>query len=231
VGGTGLPELVSAISRVDGVEWIRLMYCHPDHMDDHIIDSLRVEKVVPYIDIPFQHVSHRVLRSMGRRGGAGAYHALVERLRERIPDIRIRSTFMVGYPGETDADFEELLNFLEAECLDRVGAFIYSPEEGTRSWEMGDPVTDGLKKERYHRIMTIQRDISARKLAAMAGSVVRVLVEEKVDETTCSGRTEYDAPDVDGIFYLTGRNVTINSIVKARVTGATEYDLIGEIVS
>jgi ribosomal protein S12 methylthiotransferase len=227
----GLPELVSAISRIDGVEWIRLMYCHPDHLDDHIIDSLRVEKVVPYIDIPFQHASSRILRSMGRKGGAGAYRTLVERLRERVPDIRIRSTFMVGYPGETNADFEELINFLEAECLDRVGAFIYSPEEGTRSWEMGDPVTDALKKERYHRIMTIQRDISARKLAAMAGSIVRVLVEEKVDETTCSGRTEYDAPDVDGIFYLTGRNVKINSIVKARVTGATEYDLIGEIVS
>lgn len=226
----GLPELARALSRIDGVEWIRLMYCHPDNLDDHIIESFRAEKVVPYIDIPFQHASGRILRSMGRRGGTGAYLALVERLRERVPEIRIRSTFIVGYPGETGADFEELTNFIEVACLDRVGSFLYSPEEGTRAWDLGDPVADAVKKERYHRIMSLQRDISSRKLAAMAGKTVRVLVEEKVDETTSSGRTEYDAPEVDGIFYLTGGDAAINSIVDARVTGATEYDLIGEIV-
>jgi ribosomal protein S12 methylthiotransferase len=227
---TGLPELARALSRIDGVEWIRLMYCHPDHLEDRIIESLLVEKVVPYIDIPFQHASGRILRSMGRRGGAGGYLTLVEQLRHRVPEIRIRSTFIVGYPGETDADFEELAIFLETACLDRVGAFIYSPEEGTRAWDLGDPVADAVKKERYHRVMSLQRDISARKLASMAGKRVRVLVEETIDETTLSGRTEYDAPEVDGIFYLTGKNVAINSIVNARVTGATEYDLIGETV-
>jgi ribosomal protein S12 methylthiotransferase len=229
--GLGLPELARALGRIDGIEWIRLMYCHPDHLDDRIVESLLADKVVPYIDIPFQHASGRILRSMGRRGGAGEYLALVERLRGRVPEVRIRSTFIVGYPGETDADFEDLTNFLETARLDRVGAFMYSPEEGTRAWNLGDPVADAVKKERYHRIMSLQRDISARKLAAMTGSTVRVLVEEAIDESTTAGRTEYDAPEVDGIFYLTGKDVAINSIVDARVTGATEYDLIGETVS
>jgi ribosomal protein S12 methylthiotransferase len=226
---TGLPELVDAIGRVTGIEWIRLMYCHPDHLDTSVISILeRGGKVVPYIDIPFQHVSRRILHSMGRKGDAAAYRALVDRLRKQVPDIRIRSTFMTGYPGETDADFDELAEFLESERLDRVGAFIYSPEEGTRACGLRGAVPDKIKKDRYDRIMTIQREISARKLAGMAGSIVRVLVEEKIDEATWAGRTEYDAPEVDGIFYLTARDVRINSIVDARVTGSTEYDLIGE---
>ncbi len=228
-GDTGLPELAGAICRVPGVEWVRLMYCHPDHLDDGIISILeREEKVVPYIDIPFQHVSRRILRSMGRKGDAAACRALVERLRERVPRIRIRSTFMTGYPGETGGEFEELLSFLEWARLDRVGAFIYSPEEGTRAAGLGNPVPDRVKQERHDRLMALQRDISSRKLSEMIGQEVRVLVEEQIDETTWAGRTEYDAPEVDGIFYLTARDVRIHSIISARVTGSTEYDCIGE---
>ncbi len=228
--GTGLRELVEGVARIGGVEWIRLMYCHPDHLDDSIISILEgVEKVVPYIDIPFQHVSGPILRSMGRRGDAETYSALVRKLRDRVPDIRIRSTFMVGYPGETDEDFEELSRFLAMSMLDRVGAFSYSPEEGTRAWELNDPVLAEVKKERYNHLMALQQEISAQKLAAMAGSVVPVIVEERIDETIWAGRCIYDAPEVDGIFYLTAGDAPVNSIVKARVTGSTEYDLMGEI--
>jgi len=227
---TGLRELVEGMAGIDGVEWIRLMYCHPDHLDDGIISILEdVRKVVPYIDIPFQHVSGAILRSMGRRGDAGTYSALVTKLRGRVPDIRVRSTFMVGYPGESDGDFEELLRFLGEARLDRVGAFTYSPEEGTRAWELGDPVPEAVKRERYDRLMALQQELSARKLAAMEGTVVPVIVEERIDVATWAGRSIYDAPEVDGIFYLTAGDAAVNSIVNARITGATEYDLIGEI--
>lgn len=226
----GLRELVHSLGSLDGIEWIRLMYCHPDHLDDAIISIFEQEnKVVPYIDIPFQHASAAVLRSMGRRGDAKTYQDLVGRLRERVPGIRIRSTFMVGYPGESDEDFQELADFVKAARLDRVGAFTYSPEEGTRAWELGDTVAAEIKRERYHRLMALQQEISAEKLAAMAGSVVPVIIEEMIDESTWAGRSIYDAPEVDGIFYLTASDAAINSIVKARVTGSTEYDLMGEI--
>jgi ribosomal protein S12 methylthiotransferase len=229
-GGTGLAELAGLLSGIGGAEWVRLMYCHPDHLDDQIIGALeRGGKIVPYIDIPLQHASGRVLRSMGRKGDAEAHLSLVAKLRERVPRIRIRSTFMVGYPGETDADFAELEGFLREARLDRVGAFTYSPEEGTRAYDLGDTVPGRVKARRYDRLMAVQRDISAERLSAMAGETVRVLVEERVDDGTWAGRTEYDAPEVDGIFYLTARGVTVNSIVTARVTGAAEYDLQGEL--
>ncbi|MBP7737212.1 MAG: 30S ribosomal protein S12 methylthiotransferase RimO [Spirochaetes bacterium] len=228
---TGLRDLAAMLDRIDGIEWLRLMYCHPDHLDDGIISIFKdVGKVVPYIDIPFQHVSAPILRSMGRTGDADSYRALIGRLRDAVPDIRIRSTFMVGYPGETEKNFDELTRFIEEAILDRVGAFTYSPEEGTRAWELNDPVPAEIKNERYHRLMAIQQEISARKLAAMDGAIVPVLVEERIDEATWAGRSIYDAPEVDGIFYLTARDAAVNSIVKVRVTGSTEYDLIGEII-
>ncbi len=230
-GDTGLSELTAMLDGIEGVQWIRLMYCHPDHLDDGIISIFKdVGKVVPYIDIPFQHASAPILRAMGRAGDADGYRALIGRLRDTVPDIRIRSTFMVGYPGETEKDFDELTRFIERTTLDRVGVFTYSPEEGTRAWELNDPVPAEVKNERYHRLMALQQEISARKLAAMDGAVVPVLVEERIDETAWAGRSIYDAPEVDGIFYLTAKEARINSIVKARVTGSAEYDLFGEIV-
>ena len=231
-GDTGLPGLVEGLARIDGVEWIRLMYCHPDHIDERIIETIAgVEKVVHYVDIPFQHVSERILRSMGRNGSADRYASLVARLRERVPDIRIRSTFMVGYPGETEREFSELIGFLEEARIDRVGAFTYSAEEGTRAWDLGDSVPKRTKKERYGRLMGVQQAISAGKLEAMIGSSVRVLVEERSGERSWTGRTEYDAPEVDGIFYLTGDVAAVNSIVSARVTGSMEHDLVGEVLT
>ena len=230
-GETDLPGLLRLIAKEIPDAWIRLMYCHPDHITDEIIQVIaEVPSIVKYIDIPFQHVSEKVLKSMNRSGSSEKYSDLVRRFREIIPSIRIRSTFMVGYPGETDADFRELLGFIKSAELDRVGCFIYSPEEGTPAFQYGETVTQSIKKKRYNRLMKIQQNISMKKLERMVGSEVRVLVEEKVDDYNWIGRSEYDAPEVDGIFYLTGHNLNINSIVRAKVTDSVEYDLIGEIL-
>ena len=227
--GHGLVDLVRDMSSIESVRWIRLLYCHPDHCDDAIIEMIgsNDNKVVPYIDLPFQHVSGSILRSMGRRGGYSVYSGLVDRLRDAVPDIRIRSTFMVGYPGETRDDFNDLLRFVNEHALDRVGVFCYSQEEGTRACRLSDDVPDELKHERYDLLMASQQAVSQEKLKSMIGTVVDVLVEEAVDRETYIGRTMYDAPEVDGIFYLTGKGIQINEIIQARVTDSIDYDLMG----
>lgn len=229
--GKGLVDIVNDISVIEGVEWIRLLYCHPDHLTEDIFNLIgNNAKVVPYIDIPFQHINERILRSMGRMGNYEVYSELVSKIRELVPGIVLRSTFMVGYPGETEEEFEELVSFIETAKIDKVGCFTYSPEEDTKSFELDDNVDSETKIERYNRLMSIQRDISQEKLGTMIGSQVDILVEEKVDDNTYIGRTKYDAPEVDGVFYLTSTENRLNSIVKAVVTDAVEYDLIGELV-
>ncbi len=231
-GSNGLKELVDEISILSERQfWIRLLYCHPDHVDDSTISLLAEnEKVVPYIDIPMQHVSGDILRSMGRTGGSAAYEKLVAGLRRNVPGIRIRSTFMVGYPGETDKDFEELMQFIKTVQIDRVGCFMYSPEEGTAAAGLKDSVPGKKKKQRFDGLMNAQKKISLQKNREMTGKQVTVLVEEQVDRSNWLGRTQYDAPEVDGIFFLTGDNVTVHSFVEAIVTDALEYDLTGEPV-
>ena len=231
-GSTGLKELVDEISLLSEREfWIRLLYCHPDHVDDATFSLLAEnKKVVPYIDIPMQHVSGDILRSMGRTGDSAEYEKLVAGLRRNVPDIRIRSTFMVGYPGETGKDFEELMQFIKTVQIDRVGCFMYSPEEDTAAALLGDSVPGKKKKQRFNRLMNAQKKISLQKNRAMTGKTVTVLVEEQVDEQNWLGRSQYDAPEVDGIFFLTGDKVTVHSFVEAIVTDALEYDLAGEPV-
>ncbi len=230
-GGLRLENVIESVSRIEGLKWIRLLYCHPDHLDGRIIRAVAENaKVAKYIDIPFQHASGRILRSMGRKGDAESHLALIGRLRDAVPGIRIRSTFMVGYPGEEEEDFGELMAFLKAAAIDKAGAFSYSPEEGTAAAALKDGVPDKLKRDRYRKLMALQRKISAGKLEGMIGTTVPVLVEERLDERTFLGRSEYDAPEVDGIFYLTARDARIKSIVPALVTGAAEYDLYGEPV-
>jgi len=229
--GVDLVGLTEKISQIDGVNWIRLLYAYPDHIDEKLINFIRDnKKIVKYIDMPFQHVSRHILASMGRKGDFDTYYELAMKLRESIPGVRIRSTFMVGYPGETESDFDLLIEFLKKTRLDRIGGFIYSPEEDTRAADMDSQVPEKIKNERFDMFMKVQQEISSSVMEDMIGKDVEVLIEEKYDESTYIGRTEYDAPEVDGVFYLTSKNEKINSIVKARVTGAVEYDLIGEPV-
>lgn len=226
--GVRLADLVERISKIDGVEWIRLLYCHPERLDEDLIKLLESnDKVVKYLDIPFQHASRTVLRAMGRSGNAEQYLELLSSLRRRIPEIKIRSTFMVGFPGESEEDFSMLLNFIKTACIERIGCFMYSREEGTSAARLQDSVPERTKKSRYKKLMKLQAAISREKMGALIGKTVRVIVEEQVDEATWMGRSEFDAPEVDGVFYLTGKNIMVNSIVRACVTDASEYDLIG----
>lgn len=230
-GNTKLPELVNRISEISDLMWIRLLYCHPDHITDDIIDLIASNsKVVPYIDIPFQHVSEEILHAMGREGDSTKYLDLISRLRDRIPGISIRSTFMVGFPGEKDKHFHELLAFLQKARLDKVGCFTYSHEEGTRAFFLKDSVSEREKERRMNELMALQVEISEEKMSSYVGTELDVLIEEKLDDNTYIGRTKYDAPEVDGVFYLTSRENVINKIVKSRVTDSIEYDLFGEII-
>lgn len=230
-GGVELPELVNRIADIPGVRWIRLMYLHPDHITDAILNLYAAQpKVVPYIDIPFQHASAGVLKLMNRAGDAARYTALIERLRETRPDMAIRSTFMVGHPGETEDDFRILMDFLRKNRLDRVGAFMYSPEEGTVSAGFERPAPRTVKK-RYAELMETQMKISAQRMEERVGTYCEALVEERVDESTWACRTVYDAPEVDGVLYLSAPEdaVSLNGIYRVHVTGSTEYDLMGEL--
>ncbi len=224
-------DVLHMLNELKGDFWIRLMYCHPDHIDDRIIEAIAtLPKVVPYIDIPFQHASKKILHAMNRKGDSKKYLELVEKIRKSIPDIAIRSTFMVGFPGEDEDDFAILKDFVATARLDRVGVFMYSPEEGTKACALGNTVKTSTKKKRYNELMKLQQGISQQRLQATIGTTVQVLVEEKVDDYNYIGRTQYDAPEIDGIFFLTAHNVRVNDIVHAKITDALEYDRIGEMI-
>lgn len=230
-GDMRLIKLVDEISKINGPEWIRILYIHPDHITDEMIDAFAsIPKLVHYFDIPFQHVSQRILKNMNRSGSYDRYISLVNKIRSRMPDAVIRSTFMVGFPEETEEEFEELLRFLKESRLDRVGAFEYSPEENTPAALLPD-IKKRVKNSRFKRLMSLQQGISADKMKEKVGNVFQVLVEEKIDDETWSGRTMYDAPEVDGVFYLTSKKkeLKLNEFVQATATDSTEYDLIGTI--
>jgi ribosomal protein S12 methylthiotransferase len=223
--GYSLPDLLKDLSSLNP-PWVRLLYCHPDHLDEKIISAMKdIPGVLHYLDIPFQHVNRDILKAMNRTGNPDLYKGIIRDLRAAMPDIAIRSTFMTGFPGETDDTFEELLTFLDETRLDRVGCFSYSPEEGTPAAAL-ESVESGVANERADRLMEFQRDISLDNLEKRIGTKMRVLVEEKT-ESGWIGRSEYDAPDVDGVFFLTGAGVKLHDIVTARVTDAVDYDLAG----
>ncbi|MFW5808415.1 MAG: 30S ribosomal protein S12 methylthiotransferase RimO [Spirochaetota bacterium] len=228
--GEDLYSLVSRIASSDGDFWIRLLYCHPDRIDERIQDIFTdIPKVVPYIDVPLQHVDRDILASMNRRGDYDTYKNLIRGLRERVPGIAVRSTFMVGYPGETDEKFEKLMRFVLEVPLDRGGVFRYSPEEGTKAYGLGDVPDEETVVQRYNRLTQAMEEGFRTRLSSRIGSRVRVLVEEQTGEAEWIGRSVYDAPEVDGVFYLTGGETLINSIVDATVTDTLEFDLAGEL--
>lgn len=226
--GATLTSLVQSVSEISGVQWVRLMYCHPDRLTDEVLDLMQGnEKVVRYLDLPFQHVNRRILQAMNRKGSYGIYMDLIKKIRHRVPGVHIRSTFMVGFPGETEDDFRELMSFIREAKLERVGCFMYSPEEDTEAALLDGMIPLRVKRKRHDELMAVQKKISVDVMNGMIGRTLRALVEEQVDERTWICRTEYDAPEVDGIFYLTAENISVNKIVNVYVTDAVEYDLIG----
>ena len=232
-GEKSLHRLLDELNKIEGLFWIRIMYCYPEEIYEELIDSiLRNKKVCHYLDIPIQHSSDAILKRMGRRTSQEDLVRIVTHLRERIPDITLRTTLICGFPGETQEMHEELMQFVNDMEFDRLGAFTYSPEEGTPAAEFADQVDEELKKDWQADVMELQEEIICDKNETMKGRALYVFIEGKVsDENAYVGRTYRDAPDVDGyIFVNTDEELMTGDIVKVQVTGAYEYDLIGEII-
>lgn len=228
-----LPQLLNELSEIEDIKWIRLLYCYPEDITDELIDVIAAnDKVLNYIDIPIQHINNDILKSMARKSNKDTITGVIERLRKKIPDICIRSTLIVGFPGETQEQFEELKEFVKNYKIDRLGVFTYSLEEGTKAAEMKGQVDENVKEKRRDELMLIQQDISYEKNEKMIGKVLDVIVEGYIpeDEVYC-GRTYKDAPNVDGVVFFTCPfELIAGSIVKVQVEEANEYDLIGGII-
>lgn len=232
-GEKSLHRLLDELNKMPGLFWIRIMYCYPEEIYDGLIDAMiRNEKVCHYLDLPIQHANDTMLKRMGRRTNNADLVRIITNLRKRIPDITLRTTLICGFPGETQEMHEELLAFIDEMEFDRLGAFAYSPEEGTPAAEFPDQVDEELKLDWQAEVMELQEAIIFDKNEEMYGRELYVFIEGKVaDENAYIGRTYRDAPDVDGyIFINTDEELMTGDIAKVRVTGAYEYDLIGELV-
>ncbi|MBQ6541541.1 MAG: 30S ribosomal protein S12 methylthiotransferase RimO [Lachnospiraceae bacterium] len=230
-----LPELLERLSDLNGIDWIRLLYCYPEEITDELIEAIRtLPKVVPYIDMPIQHASDRILKMMGRRTTRAEITERIRKIREQIPGMTLRTTMLVGFPGEQEDDFNALLDFVKEIRFDRLGAFAYSQEEGTEAALMPDQVPEELKRSRVKKLMRLQKRISRSLSEEKVGKELSAMVEGRLtgEEETYAARTEGDAPDVDGyIFIHSDRELLSGDIVRVRVTHAEDYDLLGELIS
>ncbi|MHB9037714.1 MAG: 30S ribosomal protein S12 methylthiotransferase RimO [Armatimonadota bacterium] len=225
-----LPGLLERLNAVDGLHWVRLLYCYPSKVTPELIEAIAsCEKVVKYMDMPIQHGDDGVLRAMNRKGNVEQYLRVIDDLRERIPEIALRSTFIVGFPGETDAAFESLLGFVERIRFDRVGVFAYSREEGTPAYSMKPRVNRKIAAARVKRLMELQQGISFEKNHSLIGRTMQVLVEGITDEAAF-GRSYRDAPEIDGLVYIRGGEVSLGEFVDVEITEASEYDLVGSVL-
>ena len=233
--GTDLGQLMRALARVEDLKWIRLHYAYPHGIPTSFLEAMAEEpKLVPYIDIPLQHASGPMLKAMRRGVTREGQDRILDRLRKYVPDVTLRTTFITGFPGETEDDFAELCDFVRAQRFDHVGVFTYFQEEGTPAAELPNQVDDEVKKERQTTLMQIQASISRQRLEAVVGSEVDVLIEGLSAESQLllRGRTARQAPDVDGQVYITSAppGVRVGEIRRLRVTQAADYDLVGELV-
>jgi ribosomal protein S12 methylthiotransferase len=227
-----LPELLHRLAQIDGIYWIRIQYCYPEEITDELIETIATEeKVCHYLDIPIQHGSDRILKRMARRTTQAQLREIIGKLRERIPDIALRTTLITGFPGETEEDHEELMAFVDDMEFERLGVFTYSAEEDTPAATYPDQVPEELKEQRRDEVMELQQEIAFEKSENMVGRILDVMIEGKVaDESAYVGRTYMDAPNVDGyIFVNSGELFMSGDFVRVKVTGASEYDLIGEV--
>lgn len=230
-GEKRLPELLRRLAGIDGLRWIRILYCYPEEITEELIETIAGEpKVCHYLDIPIQHASDRVLKRMGRRTTQEELRRQIERLRERIPDICLRTTLISGFPGETQEDFEELYRFVNEMEFDRLGVFPYSREEDTAADLLPDQVEQELKESRRDELMELQQAIVCDRAEELIGRELTAMIEGKIaDEDVYVARTYRDAPDVDGYLFInTRRNLETGDFVKVIVTDSREYDLIGE---
>ena len=232
-GEKSLHRLVRELCRINGIQWIRILYCYPEEITDELIQVMKEEKkVCHYLDLPIQHANDQVLKRMGRRTTKQELIDIVHKLRKEIPDICLRTTLITGFPGETREQHEELMEFVDEMEFDRLGVFTYSPEEGTPAAEMPDQIDQEIKEERQAELMELQQEVAFDKAGEMKGREVLVMIEGKVaDENAYVGRTYRDAPNVDGLIFInTEEELVSGDFVKVEVTGALDYDLIGGLV-
>jgi ribosomal protein S12 methylthiotransferase len=230
-GKSELPELIKGVSSIMVGGWVRLLYTHPAHFEDELIETIAdLDNVCKYIDLPIQHASDKILQSMKRRVSKSKTKGLIDKIRGRIKDVTLRTSVIVGFPGETESDFRELIDFLKDVRFEKLGCFIYSPEEGTEAVKFGGQVSEETKRARFDEVMKLQQKISLENNLKYTGKTLKVLVDEAdgSDPGQFIGRTEMDAPEVDGVIYLRGENVKVGEFTDAKVTGSMEYDLIGE---
>jgi ribosomal protein S12 methylthiotransferase len=229
---TGLEDLLRELVRIDDLQWLRLLYAYPDGISDELIELIAAEeKICNYLDVPLQHIDNDILSRMNRRVDEEAIRRLLDRIRTRIPDITLRTSFIVGFPGETEQQFGRLLEFVNEGHFERVGVFRYSQEEGTSAALLDEQIPERTKNVRCRKLMKAQSRVSFRKNRALVGRVEPVLIEGFSEETELllRGRSIRQAPDVDGQVYITSGQAKIGEIVPLRITDSSEYDLIGEI--
>ena len=232
-GEKSLPKLLRELCKISGIRWIRILYCYPEEITDELIQVMKEEpKICHYLDLPIQHANDTILKRMGRRTSKQELIDIVQKLRKEIPDICLRTTLITGFPGETQEQHEEGMEFIDTLEFDRLGAFTYSPEEDTPAATFEDQIDEEVKEDRQADIMELQQEIAFDKAEDMIGREVLVMIEGKVaDENAYVGRTYRDAPNVDGLIFInTDVELISGDFAKVKVTGALDYDLIGELI-
>lgn len=232
-GEKSLPKLLRELCKISGIRWIRILYCYPEEITDELIQVIKEEpKICHYLDLPIQHANDTILKRMGRRTSKQELIDIVQKLRKEIPDICLRTTLITGFPGETQEQHEEVMEFIDTLEFDRLGAFTYSPEEDTPAATFEDQIDEEVKEDRQADIMELQQEIAFDKAEDMIGREVLVMIEGKVaDENAYVGRTYRDAPNVDGLIFInTDVELISGDFAKVKVTGALDYDLIGELM-
>jgi ribosomal protein S12 methylthiotransferase len=230
-GEQKLPELLDELNKIDGFEWIRILYLHPAHLNEEIVNKVAdLDKVLPYFDIPLQHINDDILRSMNRHTDKAHTLEILNYIRKTIPNAVIRTTFIVGYPGETFAKYKELRDFIEEFKFERLGVFTYSAEEDTPAATFDKKVTAKTAQKRCDELMSIQQEISANYLTKLLDSEIDVIIEQEsdIEDFAWVGRSIYDSPEIDGLVYVISGNYCVGDIVKLRIVDSWEYDLIAE---
>ena len=231
--GTTLASLIKALAAIPELAWIRLLYAYPEGIDDELIDLFVNEpKLCKYLDIPIQHISDAVLQRMNRRSREEDIRTLIQRLRNDVPGITLRTSLIVGFPGETSEDFQTLARFVEQAQFDRLGVFCYSREEGTPAADMPDQVSERIKRERHRKLMRVQSRVSFRRNRALVGTTEQVIIEGYSEETELllKGRTSRQAPDIDGQVYVTSGQADVGAIVTCTIVDSSDYDLVAEML-
>jgi ribosomal protein S12 methylthiotransferase len=228
-GEVRLVELLAALEQVDGLKWIRLMYLYPVNFTDALIDRIAASsRIIPYLDLPLQHINDRMLKRMQRRVNRAQTVELIDKLRAAIPNLVLRTTFIVGFPGESDAQFEELMGFVGTARFERMGVFTYSPEPGTPAVKLPDTVPEHVKHERREALLARQQEIAFTHAESFIGYELDALIDDHVEGDVWIGRTYSDAPEIDANVYVHGADVQVGEFVPVEITGRRDYDLIGE---